>query len=175
MWDVFRTLIDEAGNTTEPAITNATDGPRIDMPIEAEDTNVFLAARFFQDLADRAIAPPAPSSDGDTMAVALVETPPATNALTKRSDRQTVGDRKPEVLCEDWLKLNWAFDENTPPVVFPTACINDPNTFTPQLRFDPRWHLVRPGAIALEQNPYEQVETFHPVTWGMPAHTVNTD
>ena len=89
--------------------------------------------------------------------------------------RQTVGDRKPEVLCEDWLKLNWAFDENTPPVVFPTACINDPNTFTPQLRFDPRWHLVRPGAIALEQNPYEQVETFHPVTWGMPAHTVNTD
>lgn len=175
MWDTFRTLIAEANKITVQPIADETDALSIDTPDEAEAEDVFLTARFIPDLVGPPVEPPATPNDEDPTPADVIEIPQPMNTLTESADAMAAGNQKTEVLCEDWLKLNWAFDENAPPVIFPTACANDPNTFTPQLRFDPRWHLVRPGAISLEQNPYEQVETFHPITWGLPTRTTNTD
>ncbi len=169
VWETFRTLIAEAGRIVVQPIADETAAPKINTRAEAEPMHVYLTARFVPDL----VGPP--THEDDPTFAAAIETPQPMNARTKTEDTNAVGEEKIEVLCEDWLKLNWAFDENAPPVIFPTACVNEPNTFTPQLRFDPRWHLVRPGAVSLEQNPYEQVETFRPITWGLPTRTTNTD
>ncbi|MBN1513020.1 MAG: tetratricopeptide repeat protein [Phycisphaerae bacterium] len=175
MWNTFRTLIAEADQITVQPIADQADASTTDTPAEVEGADVFLTARFLPDLVGPMVGPPAPLKDDEPTSVAVIETPQAMNARMKTANTTAAGEEKTETLCEDWLKLNWAFDENAPPVIFPTACVNDPNTFTPQLRFDPRWHLVRPGAVSLEQNPYEQVETFHPITWELPTRTSNTD
>ncbi|UCG16330.1 MAG: tetratricopeptide repeat protein [Phycisphaerales bacterium] len=77
-----------------------------------------------------------------------------------------------EVLNENWLIMNWLFDESFAPLMVPAdeqgnalRQNREAATFTPQLRFDRNWYVRRPGSVSLQQDVFDQVEQFNPVIW----------
>ncbi len=140
-------------------VTDVTPRPEPSTP-QAEAASgapaVRLAVRFTETTGGDSPTKPAPAA-ADAQEIAG---PPAAIAPPKN---QSVL----EILCEHWLSMNWVFDDNTPPMRMP-ACDNEPGVFTPRLRFNPNWHVSRPGSVLIHQDPFDQVEEFPSVNWEFP-------